>query len=400
MQAADWDAHRASVLPWVRTMQCTIPASLVLRESEDKSRPWGRSTIYRTLLFDAARGGLVYHHWRMIAFDKREYARIQGQLTFAPALLPTLGVLILDLALLYAIALLIRGGTWTEYCASQLLIPVVCFHNFSLMHECGHGSASRSRALNLLIGHYASLFCFVPYFSWKYIHQQHHAWAGNLDKDPVLRSLRTFRDHGTPALARVGWRSWIPVSAFLQHLVYLSYPLKLARERASPRARLLHCVLSSLWIVGVYAAVAVYLPALAHPRNWAVGATLFLIAEELVNIPHHVGMPIHEGRAPAWEQHHYTRSCYYPAGLSELFVLNFNFHIEHHLFPSLPWYRLRAARRRLKPALDRGYSEALGAEWNIRNRRYSFDHIVARYRTNALPPRSPESSESGADAGT
>ena len=52
----------------------------------------------------------------------------------------------------------------------------------------------------------------------------------------------------------------------------------------------------------------------------------------------------------------------------DLSVLNFNFHTEHHFFPSLPWYRLRAARKLVREALGAEYREAIGIAWNLRNR--------------------------------
>jgi fatty acid desaturase len=133
-------------------------------------------------------------------------------------------------------------------------------------------------------------------------------------------------------------------------------------------------------MVGAYAAIYWLAPSIVQPRSWALGVALYLIAEELVNLPHHIGMPTSSTKLTAWDQHRVTRSCYYPIGLSELFVLNFNFHVEHHLFPSLPWYRLRAARELLRPELDQGYHEAVGLEWNVRNRRRGLEEIVAGYR--------------------
>jgi omega-3 fatty acid desaturase (delta-15 desaturase) len=318
-----------------------------------------------------------------VPFEKPEFKRIQARLQFRPTFLPTLGVICLDALLLCAVGKLLRCDTWPAYFGSQFLVAVVCFHSFALLHECGHGSATRWRWLNVAIGHLASIFCFIPFYSWKYIHQQHHTWAGHLESDPVLKSLRSFRDQGTPALARMGWRSWIPVGALLQHVVYLSYPLQMGRAGERTRARLIHCSVSSLVIVAAYAAIYRFAPQIARPHSWALGVGLYLVAEELVNLPHHVGMPTSTIKLAAWEQHRVTRSCYYPAGLSELFVLNFNFHVEHHLFPSLPWYRLRAAREEVRPLLGQDYHQAVGMEWNVRNRRRGLDEIVAAYRRTA-----------------
>jgi acyl-lipid omega-6 desaturase (Delta-12 desaturase) len=310
---------------------------------------------------------------------KADYARLQAQLQFRPSPIATPAVVLLDFGLLWAIVLLLRDPSLFGYVISQCLLAVVMFHSFSLLHECGHGSASRSRAFNTVLGHYASLFCFIPYYPWKYIHQQHHVWAGNLEKDPVLKSLRRFRDQGTPVLARASWRSWIPAGALLQHIVYLSYPLQMLRDREA-RGRLLRCLASVAWMLVGYVLLFWLAPELMRARNWAVAVVVFLIAEELVNLPHHVDMPTFEVKLPLWEQYRATRSCYYPGGISEMFVLNFNFHTEHHLFPSLPWYRLRQARRLLKPALEQTYTEAVGIAWNVRNRRRDLDAIVARYR--------------------
>src|SRR5262249_32766986 len=117
-------------------------------------------------------------------------------------------------------------------------------------------------------------------------------------------------------------------------------------------------------------------PELARPDHLALAALLFLVAEELVNLPHHVDMSTFDQPLPVWQQYRATRSCYYPRGLSELLVLNFNFHTEHHLFPALPWYRLRGARSTLKLALDARYQEAIGIRWNLANRKRDLQSIV------------------------
>jgi fatty acid desaturase len=91
-------------------------------------------------------------------------------------------------------------------------------------------------------------------------------------------------------------------------------------------------------------------------------------------------MSTYDGKLPLWEQYRATRSCYYPPGISELLVLNFNFHTEHHLFPDLPWYRLRDARASLRAMLGERYQEAIGIAWNIQNRGRDLDSIIERYR--------------------
>jgi fatty acid desaturase len=236
---------------------------------------------------------------------------------------------------------------------------------------------------NALLGHWASTFCFIPYYPWKYIHQKHHAWTGNLERDPVLKSLRRWRDGGVPPLVAVSWRSWVPLGALLQHVVYWSYPIVMFRGGEMTRAKLLRTAASFAWLALAYGLLIHYAPVLAAPSSFALAFLLYLVAEELVNIPHHADVSTAEGKLPIWGQHRATRSCYYPRGVSELLVLNFNFHTEHHLFPSLPWYRLRKARSLVKEALGAEYQEAVGIRWNLEGRGRSLDSIVARYRAGS-----------------
>ena len=309
--------------------------------------------------------------------SKDEYVRIRSKLNTTPSFAPTLAILLLDAALMAAVAVLLRSGGAASFVLSQVLLAIVFFNSFSIVHECGHGSASRHAWLNTLVGHYASTFCFIPYFPWKYIHQKHHAWTGNLDRDPVLKSLRAWRRTGVPGLVGLCWRTWIPLGALLQHAVYLSYPWVMWRSGEMTPRKALRTFGSILWMAASFVALRHIAPDIVRFTHVAPAILLFLVAEELVNIPHHVGTSTFEEKLPIWEQYRATRSCYYPSGLSELLVLNFNFHIEHHLFPMLPWFRLRQARKLLKEALAGDYREAVGIGWNISNRGRSLQSIVS-----------------------
>jgi len=311
---------------------------------------------------------------------KTDYMAIRARLSFAPSAGPTLAVVAFDALLLAAVTLLLRRGGIGPYLLSQVLLAVVFFNAFSILHECGHGTASRAPVFNTLLGHVASAFCFIPYYPWKYIHQQHHLWTGNLERDPVLKSLRRFRDQGVPNLVQLSWWSWIPIAALLQHIVYLTYPLTMWRAGEMTRAKLVRSVASLLGLPLVYIVLWRLAPDLVRPSSFVLAVVIFLFAEEMVNLPHHVDMPTFEGKLAAWEQYRATRSCHYPVGVSELLVLNFNFHTEHHLFPDLPWYRLRRARTLVKQALESRYAECMGISWNVRNRTRDLDAIVARYR--------------------
>jgi acyl-lipid omega-6 desaturase (Delta-12 desaturase) len=227
--------------------------------------------------------------------DKERYQTLLSQLNFRPALAPTLGIIVLDLVMLAAATLLLRRGGAFGFLLSQCLLAIVFFNSFSILHECGHGSASRSRALNAVLGHLASTFCLIPYYPWKYIHQKHHMWTGNLEQDPVLKSLRTFKSRGVPKLVRFSWRTWIPLGALLQHVVYLGYPIVMWKAGEVTRPRAMRIAISLFWMPLSILSLHFAAPDVVRFSNVILAFVLFLVAEELVNLPHHVGMPTFQG---------------------------------------------------------------------------------------------------------
>ena len=315
---------------------------------------------------------------------KHDYQTIRAALSFHRSYAMTALVMLLDAGLFFlALKLIDAGGL--GYAIAQILLVLIFFHNFALLHECGHENSSRFTWLNTLTGHYASLFCAMPYFPWKYIHTEHHTWAGNLHRDPTLKAVRDYRETDRLKNATVGlaWRTWVPLLAFFQHLVFWSYPLMLLKMGRLPGRRLLACVVSVLLLPTVYVSLYLSLPHLFNLVNFGPAVLIYLVLVELVNLPHHMGTEIYgatatAGKLPVWQQTHVTRSCYYPKVMSELLLLNFNFHIEHHLFPNLPWHQLRRARHLVRSSLGDGYQECVGISWNLENRRKDVREVLLK----------------------
>lgn len=307
---------------------------------------------------------------------KDEYLGMKRALMGRPRTLPSFGVLAMMTAL-GGLGLWLAERSWPEFVLSQLLLAVFFFQGFALLHECGHSTASPVPWVNVVIGHIAGAVCFLPFYPWRLIHQQHHLWAGNLERDPVLAGIRRWRAAGEiPAIVRWAWRRWIPLLAVVQHLVFLTYPLRLPRGTKAERRQIGRCAISVLLNVVVYGSLIALAGRHLHPRHFVLALLIYLAAEELVNLPHHVGAPVTNGRLSPWQQWLPTRSCRYPRGLSEFLVLNFNFHIEHHVFPFLPWYRLRRARHLLRQSLGAAYQEEVGIAWALRNRARPLDAVI------------------------
>jgi omega-6 fatty acid desaturase (delta-12 desaturase) len=322
------------------------------------------------------------------SLTKSQYLAWREQLSFSNVLGVTAGVLLFDACLAAAALWMIfsvqRG--W-PFWLGQALLAVFFFHNFAILHEAGHGNIHRRDWVNILIGHYTSLFCFLPFYPWRYIHQEHHTWTGNPEKDPTMKQiLRMKTRKRVPISVKVTWRSWIPFGAVLQHFVFWSYPITALREGRTKRQRN-HMLTSVLFLAAGYLSIGMFLGWSNLARLWP-SLVIYLVGVELVNFPHHLDMPTVDPQGPkqrlyVWEQQATTRSCRYPGILSELLVLNFNLHTEHHLFPALPWFRLKQVRSMIKPVLNAKYNEVHGVGWNYEMRTGDLDHIV---EPNYIPP--------------
>ncbi len=331
---------------------------------------------------------------------KAQYFHLRSELAFHRHLAVTLGVIAFDVALLvFAITGIRRGPQSSLFWVAQVLLALLYFHNFALLHEAGHGNVHSGRHLNTWIGHYASLFCFLPFFPWKYIHHEHHTWTGNLDRDPTLYQVKKMKREGrVPWIVRFAWRSWIPFGGLLQHTVFWLYPLRSWREGRLSAFQQRRSLFSVVFLAVAYLLLAAFGPAwLTFSRVWP-SLVIYLIAVELVNFPHHIDMPVvshPDHKLPPWEQHQTTRSCNYGI-FSGLLVLNFNLHTEHHLYPTLPWYRLTSVRDQLKPVLAEEYHEVPGLAWNLENRTCDPEQIMLRDRLLANPSLSGELSQTEA----
>jgi acyl-lipid omega-6 desaturase (Delta-12 desaturase) len=308
---------------------------------------------------------------------KETYFRIRRELRFDPQLWVSVLVLATDgLILACASPGLLNGYAAPSFWIANLLFAVVYFHHFAILHEAGHGNVDSASHRNSCIGHYASIFCFLPFFPWKYIHHEHHTWTGNIDRDPTLHQLRKMKETGrVPWLVRFAWRSWIPFGGLLQHTVFWLYPLR--RKLSSDQQR--KSAFSVVFLIAVYGLLGLFGPAWLSPKYLWPSLVFYLAAVELVNFPHHLDMPTEGGdyKLAPWEQQVTTRSCNYGI-FSAILVLNFNLHTEHHLYPTLPWYRLHDVRNRVRPLMP-DYHEERGIAWNLRNRaRNAAEMILSR----------------------
>lgn len=245
---------------------------------------------------------------------------------------------------------------------SAVGFAVLSFRAFGLMHECVHSAGSTNRRFNNFLGTLYGVLCFLPFKSWQRLHLDHHMWTGNVERDPSMDIILRFKKNGfrMAAYASWSWTHWIPVFAFLQHIVFWR----------AVRGKELASVAGS---IGFLAASGF---ALGIPAT-ATGLTIYLYMVEIINFPHHLELPQYDGEArfAASEQAQFARSCIYPKWFARHVLLNFNLHSEHHLFPAHPWYQLEELHREIKAA-GKLLNVCDGNEWILKNRSRAIETVL------------------------
>lgn len=194
-----------------------------------------------------------------------------------------------------------------------LLVVVQCWLSvglFIIAHDAMHGTLVPFRPrINALLGQVAlALYAGFRFAPLNHAHHAHHRHAGTA-ADP------DFNDRPPHAF-------WPWYVAFMRH--YFGW-----REALTISA-----------LVGVYVVAFG-----AAPANvvlfWAVPA----IASSLQLFTFGTWLPHKPDPATPFVDRHRTRTNAFPAWLSLLTCFHFGYHHEHHEQPSLPWWRLPAARR-------------------------------------------------------
>jgi len=219
--------------------------------------------------------------------------------------------------------------------ATISLSAAAIFVLFTVLHDAAHYSVSTHRWVNVAFGRVAMLFVspLISFKSFSFIHIEHHRNTNDDDgSDP---------DHfvsGAP-----WWQ--LPVRFPLMDVPYLTFLARNVRRR--PRAEVLE---TSLLFVAVIAVIVV---AAFTGHFWTL-AVLYLIPARVAMfvlawwfdwLPHHdLEDTQRENRYRA------TRNRVGSEWILTPLLLSQNYHLVHHLHPSIPFHRYVAAWRRNEEA--------------------------------------------------
>ena len=294
--------------------------------------------------------------------SQSEYAELRrliaqaGLLRKAPAyyffkILLTVGFLALGLGLIGFI-----NQPWLHLINAAFLAAVYTQLSF-FVHDAGHNQIFRSHLKNEILGIFVANFLLGMSFRWwSDSHNQHHAHPNDVDLDPYM-NIPVFVFSGEQARSKTGICRFIT-----KYQAHLFFPLTLLqaisqkigvtrfllhRKPKFPRAEILLTIVHYVWYLGV-------LFYLLPPSN----ALLFILIHQilygvfLANVfaHNHVGRPLMPDKSGStWLYREVVATRDLKSNrLTGFWWGGVDFHIEHHLFTTIPRCRLRQAQKIVK----------------------------------------------------
>ncbi|KAJ5296201.1 hypothetical protein PENANT_c021G03684 [Penicillium antarcticum] len=287
----------------------------------------------------------------------------------------------------------LRIISWTTYGFFQGCVGTGLW---ILAHECGHGAFSQYQNLNDFIGWATHSFLMVPYYSWKITHARHHRYTGHMEKDTVFvpwtdKDLATKKNVQIEKLKHLAEET--PIVSFMQLIghqlmgwqLYLFLNVTAGTKSGpdgkdkiefashyNPSSALFapfqwkYIALSDLGllimgsilcytasIIGAWNIVLLYVIPYLWVHHWLIAITYLQHTHPAV--PHYT--------AEAWT---YTKGALATIDRTTGFIGRhffheiIDYHVVHHLFSRIPFYKAEQATKAIQPLLGENYHEEKG----------------------------------------
>ena len=335
---------------------------------------------YHLLGRDAERAvemGLASAEWYHTDVSRKELKALMKR-SDGPAIRDTL-IWLAALILFEAIGIVLWPSWWS---APFWLAYGVLYGSSgdSRWHECGHGTAFRTQWMNDAVYQIGSFMIMRNPVTWRWSHARHHTDTIIVGRDPEIAAMRP------PDLLRLGANFFglFDVWAGMKNMVLNAAGVVAADEKSYvPESEWPRVIATARIWVAIYAATiasAIYLGTILPLM--VIGLPRFYGAWHGIL----TGITQHAGLAEDVLDHRLNSRTVYLNPVSRFIYWNMNYHVEHHMFPMVPYHALPRLHELIKhdlPPANTSFADAYREIWPALKRQLRYENFFVK---RELPP--------------
>jgi fatty acid desaturase len=301
----------------------------------------------------AVASGLAAAEWYRTDIPRKVIKALM-QRTDGPAIRDT--AIWLGLMAVFAAGAVATFGSW--WCVPLFAAYGVLYGSAtdSRWHECGHGTAFRTRWMNDAVYQIACFMIMREPTLWRWSHTRHHTDTLIVGRDPEIVAMRPVVILKILSMFFPVWGVARTLAGIVRHAAgHLTgeeetFVPEMERTRVVATAR----IWLGLHALPVIAAIATgsWIPVLLFgPVPTVYGAWLHV----WFGLTQHAGMPENV------LDHRLNARTVYMNPVFRFVYWNMNYHVEHHMFPMVPYHRLPELHEIMKPDTPEPYASTIAA---------------------------------------
>ena len=226
----------------------------------------------------------------------------------------------------------------------------------SRWHECGHGTAFKTRWMNDIVYQIACFMIMREPTIWRWSHARHHTDTIIVGRDPEIAAMRP------PAMLRIlsnifaAAHVWTTIKSIILHAAG-----RLSAEEQSfvPETEWHKVTLvARIWLLIHLSVIALALWLQSWLPLMYVGVLPTMYGGWLTI---YFGLTQHAGLADNVLDHRLNTRTIYMNPIFRFVYWNMNYHVEHHMFPMVPYHRLPELHEAVKADLPKPYASTIAA---------------------------------------
>ena len=326
--------------------------------------------------------GLASAQWYQCPIPRKRLKELM-QRKDAPAIRDTL---------IWFLSFAVTGGLAIYFWPTWMALPFFLAYGVlygsstdSRWHECGHGTAFKTRWMNDAVYHIACFMIMREPTVWRWSHTRHHTDTIIVGRDPEIAIMRPTWILKVISMFFGIPQTWAAIKGIARHAAghmtdeEKSFIPEMERGRVYLVARIWLAI--HLSVIAIALATGSLLPVLlVGPLPTMYGAWVHILT----------GLTQHGGLAEDVLDHRLNSRTVYMNPVLRFIYWNMNYHIEHHMFPMVPYHALPALHEDLKPYLPKPSASVFEAYREIipailRQRREPAWHIERKLPEGVTP---------------